>query len=104
MRISDWSSDVCSSDLEQPLAAALAPGAHRNLPGRDTDVDQLPAEAPCRFGQFGNIGEARVHAGDQVEPGLSRLDQRTEPTGVENPPTICDPEPTRTATGRYGEE
>src|SRR3546814_18363066 len=40
MRISDWSSDVCSSDLLDP-----APGVELRVRGRDVDVAVLAQEA-----------------------------------------------------------
>src|SRR3546814_20097648 len=40
MRISDWSSDVCSSDLEWPDALSLAQ-RHRRLP-RGQAVEEMP--------------------------------------------------------------
>src|SRR3546814_16979143 len=33
MRISDWSSDVCSSDLQSPLSPGIPPFPHRHLLG-----------------------------------------------------------------------
>src|SRR3546814_2676423 len=53
MRISDWSSDVCSSDLDTPVSALAA-----NLPSRHTASDrlqempvQLSRELLARFGR-----------------------------------------------------
>src|SRR3546814_12744615 len=48
MRISDWSSDVCSSDLEGREAHRVHPqderGSRRYLPGPDRLRDKGPAE------------------------------------------------------------
>src|SRR3546814_17012144 len=52
MRISDWSSDVCSSDLEQQGAAG----------GRDQEQQQRP----CRRGGY---GEGKHRIGQQGDPG-----------------------------------
>src|SRR3546814_7928316 len=49
MRISDWSSDVCSSDLrrDQPVEGAPAPARHRAFVGGTADaIDDLMALPP----------------------------------------------------------
>src|SRR3546814_18791551 len=58
MRISDWSSDVCSSDLAHPRVA-LAAGARA-----EHDADQTPAAPRRRRHQVvaGAAGEAGLHA------------------------------------------
>src|SRR3546814_9984600 len=44
MRISDWSSDVCSSDLRQAPSAALLRGSGRDLAAfRDASIDTVYA-------------------------------------------------------------
>src|SRR3546814_17442926 len=40
MRISDWSSDVCSSDLDDALAATLANNSAQGLPPIDVSAAQ----------------------------------------------------------------
>src|SRR3546814_14490668 len=50
MRISDWSSDVCSSDLD------LEPDGIADLEGARTDRGTVRMEAPKRFRRIGNIG------------------------------------------------
>src|SRR3546814_6856431 len=65
MRISDWSSDVCSSDLSQVLHRAL-----RDLPGPDTGLRLGQQQT---IGNFGLIGLAMMTArtcGDAVAVGL----------------------------------
>src|SRR3546814_16780087 len=57
MRISDWSSDVCSSDLQMPATARVHGG------------DELEAR---RVGHMG-VGARHHHA-----PGLDRLAQRLQ--------------------------
>src|SRR3546814_1687492 len=44
MRISDWSSDVCSSDLGDPVTAAALRAMHSN-PAAPWSNDRLAAEA-----------------------------------------------------------
>src|SRR3546814_17968584 len=51
MRISDWSSDVCSSDLEQEREPLLRPG---------TDNIEEIARALERVGTIGAAGIARI--------------------------------------------
>src|SRR3546814_3864580 len=56
MRISDWSSDVCSSDLSMPAdAAAAAAAAENNM----TDIRTFPLfrSTPCRLKGWGRQNE-----------------------------------------------
>src|SRR3546814_11324576 len=58
MRISDWSSDVCSSDL---LAQPVLGGGRGRAAHRDRDADALhPGRARARLerGEIGTHGEA----------------------------------------------
>src|SRR3546814_4616704 len=67
MRISDWSSDVCSSDQRPRAPAAGPPGARRPRnpePGLCGRVLQLPA--PCREGR------RRLRPGRAFDPGRTR--------------------------------
>src|SRR3546814_16560648 len=71
MRISDWSSDVCSSDL---CAAVLPPGVvarHRR---------HVRAAAPCRTGARNGVGaagrEAERRAGRAMGPDLEMRSRR----------------------------
>jgi threonine/homoserine/homoserine lactone efflux protein len=64
---------------EQPLAAALAPGADRDAGRRRAHVDQAAAGALGRFGQFRDRFQPRVHAADDVEPSLQCGHQGTHP-------------------------
>src|SRR3546814_3367824 len=71
MRISDWSSDVCSSDLEGARRAAcrrevlLGAGQEDEAGGfrRQAGPDRLPRKAGHRRRQGGAGGEARPLAG-----------------------------------------
>src|SRR3546814_5184508 len=81
MRISDWSSDVCSSDL-QP-GAALARRQHGEE-GRHDRFEMLRARAgdaddldPAMFARrLGQIGRAAEH--DRAMIGPQRLDPRQQ--------------------------
>src|SRR3546814_2553706 len=53
MRISDWSSDVCSSDLEQLVIPSAARDLHATSP--------QPADAPLRLVQQGSKEHAMTH-------------------------------------------
>src|SRR3546814_4152811 len=84
MRISDWSSDVCSSDLPEPhrqrqrrdLRSDAAKGGefrHRAGNAAVVRVDDLPRDAPqvarLRFGEGGameQIGEGRLVQGGEL--------------------------------------
>src|SRR3546814_12501304 len=74
MRISDWSSDVCSSDLEHPDAAfpdpflPRMPDAHVLLP-RDRDAADREIGEPGECG-LDRGGLARMPGG--VEPDIAR--------------------------------
>src|SRR3546814_14635972 len=61
MRISDWSSDVCSSDLDQKFqpqqpGIALAPVARH--PRLVVDEREALADKPVEQGRFADIGPA----------------------------------------------
>src|SRR3546814_3861795 len=81
MRISDWSSDVCSSDLE---GAPGREGARRRLPLRQPAVRQRdPGEA---LGHLGDEAQADqrspVLAREDHVPKVERLDPRTHPRNL----------------------
>src|SRR3546814_8098028 len=56
MRISDWSSDVCSSDLGEPLCGRLHPDKQALLYGPRVDGVQSTALLP--LDDVGQIGRA----------------------------------------------
>src|SRR3546814_3134112 len=61
MRISDWSSDVCSSDLPHRLVETAPRFLDRTLPaqpggGEDVDLDQQPPR-PALIGPAAQAGE-----------------------------------------------
>src|SRR3546814_17937732 len=91
MRISDWSSDVCSSDLLGPAQAeGIAHHVVELLDGRDVVLDQPQRLAPHGFEQpvadesLDLLGDGeRLHAERAVdvmrpvdEPGRRRLEER----------------------------
>src|SRR3546814_6527283 len=70
MRISDWSSDVCSSDLlHRPRAAALA------------DRESALQESPCRLWLPHNAQPHKGARRDRPNTGSSRPGQRVDATG-----------------------
>src|SRR3546814_17786246 len=103
MRISDWSSDVCSSDLVAKIGSADAPAAER-LVGGQRGCHRLFVDCRRHFGRQhvdgGDLGVVRVlgvvvvdpfadrpnlgdreslvvhHAAGQLAPGAVRLDQQ----------------------------
>src|SRR3546814_2274222 len=65
MRISDWSSDVCSSDLLQVSQAAagtafLSNAAAGRIYGVDGDINIRATDELTLFGSFGRSEERRV--------------------------------------------
>src|SRR3546814_7668592 len=70
MRISDWSSDVCSSDLTRPPAAAPhPPGPRRPEAGAGTEENSLTASWQTSRGD--TLGQA-VPEGISQESGMQR--------------------------------
>src|SRR3546814_15153712 len=63
MRISDWSSDVCSSDLSKPQSFSRT--------GRDHPVGPVPAAGLASAAPFGNRGGGSAAGWDGV-PALDR--------------------------------
>src|SRR3546814_15388181 len=48
MRISDWSSDVCSSDLVSGYVDLVSERAYRYRPGQESDLVQIPDDLTDR--------------------------------------------------------
>ena len=88
------------ADGEQTLAAALAAGRDRNSRRRAAHVDQSAAETPCGGVELAIVGEACVHAADDIEPGFERLDQRRHPFGVQRAAAIGDADDERLRAAR----
>src|SRR3546814_13145532 len=87
MRISDWSSDVCSSDLARALAARKEVGQHRNRGGRqrrfaDADADTARHHLPIGPGE-------RAQSGHETPRGNAPGDQALARTVVEVGRTSC---------------
>src|SRR3546814_2169299 len=65
MRISDWSSDVCSSDLHRMLSSKIVPGSGRGHRPADRQCDRRPyAATACRHLAAAGICRFR----DTLEP------------------------------------
>src|SRR3546814_15112218 len=78
MRISDWSSDVCSSDLAEEVAERLRGGVRRQLA---QVVDRRSAGAQRFDRVLGEVADAQVRmrvalAGQRLEFADQGLDQR----------------------------
>src|SRR3546814_10926191 len=81
MRISDWSSDVCSSDLMDALRADLASetlrqGAHAGLGARKSTEQRLSADRPSGAGKENGAGTARNHAPGGFGPGQAGAERK----------------------------
>src|SRR3546814_7502780 len=79
MRISDWSSDVCSSDLQRDgVEVGTGAGGERRLRGAvavDEDQRTLAAEA-AQVGERAGLGRAarlRAELADRVEVGGAQV-------------------------------
>src|SRR3546814_4752116 len=76
MRISDWSSDVCSSDLNSELATAIGIFAERILhrPAHDRVAQQRNIDHdPDAQGRANNADHGRIFAHDRSEEHTSEL-------------------------------
>src|SRR3546814_9658588 len=75
MRISDWSSDVCSSDLAVPLVRAEAPFVVTGMEGT-VARDSGAAIAARRAGIIDQVDATRIviRATGDIEPGPSGVD------------------------------
>src|SRR3546814_1175190 len=78
MRISDWSSDVCASDLDQPFLAGRPGGGRRG----DRDRQERPTDgAAGGDGEAGGAAGARQgHRGDLHRRGFRRTRSRDRRT------------------------
>src|SRR3546814_1055665 len=76
MRISDWSSDVCSSDLQFVLGCRLAGSGGRRIDHLDIDAVR-PGE------RFLEAGAQRSEAVEADAGGQRRLQRRGERVGIE---------------------
>src|SRR3546814_18888134 len=79
MRISDWSSDVCSSDLGDQRIRRSAQFVELRLPGRALQIDDDAALVAVEAGEIGIVlaDEMRARlAGDIAGRGLDRSEER----------------------------
>src|SRR3546814_4377253 len=83
MRISDWSSDVCSSDLARALAARKEVGQHRNRGGRQRRFAAADAATAQHHLPIGP-GE-RAQSGPETPRGNAPGDQALARTVVGAP-------------------
>src|SRR3546814_15015990 len=100
MRISDWSSDVCSSDLARGPRAGAAGGcgkaAHRRGREARRAVRRLVEEGKCAGAQGANLCRAGRGArqpqrhGEEPAPGPAARVAATESTRGPWPETLCD--------------
>src|SRR3546814_21181282 len=111
MRISDWSSDVCSSDLESGTKRAL---------NRKIDVERLRTEKGLRITEQRRViarvlSEAEEHPdveklherASALEPGISiatvsRTVRLSEEAGILTPPDSGDGRDRNRRSGRKG--
>src|SRR3546814_12235798 len=75
MRISDWSSDVCSSDLALQRRDAIDPGAHPRIGGKI----EAALVRHVRISVERDVGDGRPGAQQPVLPGQGLLH---DPKGI----------------------
>src|SRR3546814_5857796 len=66
MRISDWSSDVCSSDLTGPRHGA-APAARESVDGLDFFRTVPPPKTMSPIGELREIGAFAARIGEAID-------------------------------------
>ena len=69
----------------------VGPGGNGKPGRRPAEIAQLHAVAACRLGQLGIVGEERVHAGLDVEPGPMHALRMSRQTGGNVPPVGATP-------------
>src|SRR3546814_10586593 len=80
MRISDWSSDVCSSDLRAEAQPVVQPAAAERADDAAHAERDQPERDP-RFGQAGHLGHGRREVAEDAEHAgeADRADAQREP-------------------------
>src|SRR3546814_16915245 len=69
MRISDWSSDVCSSDLTAPRSCRSALGRDRHSAGKEVAPGCAPTAASAYFGGGGaSTARSPLCSGGETTP------------------------------------
>src|SRR3546814_7912975 len=86
MRISDWSADVCSSDLTSPHPPHAEPGGSDNLDHTVSDTISLETGGRFRTASAALWRQRRDRA-RAADPGADRCGLRPGPdrTGLERP-------------------
>src|SRR3546814_18189442 len=80
MRISDWSSDVCSSDLQRRLGESALAGADRAGGGADRGIAEQPAERPAKGRHRRRVDAMTLHPeGEGDEKGELREKGERDP-------------------------
>src|SRR3546814_13301107 len=69
MRISDWSSDVCSSDLDLGLTVTFGDGLMTELPYADASFDYVLSFNVIYHGDAGVVGRAVAEIYRVLKPG-----------------------------------
>src|SRR3546814_5312042 len=67
MRISDWSSDVCSSDLRRPIPRAPRPQSVRPVEPRNRSAHPSAADTPAKRGCATAVAATRTASADRAE-------------------------------------
>src|SRR3546814_9237973 len=85
MRISDWSSDVCSSDLQRRLRLAPANDVrphHRLASARGRDPQRIPMGLQGRMTAVaeGHLTVAQLHRSDRATTAASSIKQIATPS------------------------
>src|SRR3546814_15825795 len=101
MRISDWSSDVCSSDLTQALASSAAPSPKAAAVDQTSEPVRIPAATvrPYLRPDFIEVPAMASVAG----PGLAEASSAAARiSGRCNPSVMTQALPGRTVEGKRG--
>src|SRR3546814_8093491 len=101
MRISDWSSDVCSSDLTQALASSAAPSPKAAAVDQTSEPVRIPAATvrPYLRPDFIEVPAMASVAG----PGLAEASSAAARiSGRGNPSVMTQALPGRTVEGKRG--
>src|SRR3546814_3418678 len=99
MRISDWSSDVCSSDLPaDPFRSQRPPNRPRRTQWRTVSADQPPR----RIGPFLSAHRVVLHRGTRLALRRTRCLRAARPRLFPLSRPVADPEGYRAAVRAYG--
>ena len=89
--------------VSRRLPAPLAPGARPGCPAAAsrTSISRRPSRRGA-LGEQRMVGEPGVHAADEVEPGVERLDQGRQPVRRDHAAAIGDADHQRARAARRG--